>query len=95
MNRKREWCRAKACSLWLHHFERGGLLPRPGPEGLPVLLGPLVGVLLINFSKVPEKGRAAPCPGPRPVQLDSKKDAWLTTNRSELEKLPVLLERSD
>ncbi len=33
------------------YFERGGLLPRPPPDGLPVLLGPFTGVLLaISFS---------------------------------------------
>ncbi len=34
------------------YFERGGLLPLPPPDGLPVLLGPFTGVLLtILFSR--------------------------------------------
>ena len=49
-------------------YLRGGLLPRPPPEGLPVLLGPLAGVLLIGFLHRPGyrvsstgPGTAAPC----------------------------------
>lgn len=34
------------------YFERGGLLPRPPPDGLPVLLGPFAGVLLGPFTGV-------------------------------------------
>ena len=51
-------------------YLRGGLLPRPPPEGLPVLLGPLAGVLLIGFLHRPgfrgEQHRARDC---RPVLL--------------------------
>lgn len=34
------------------YFERGGLLPRPPPDGWPVLLGPFAGVLLEPFTGV-------------------------------------------
>lgn len=40
----------------LLYLERGGLFPRPPPEGPPVLLGPLKGAgLLIIYLLIPEK----------------------------------------
>jgi hypothetical protein len=36
-----------ATFILAYYLRPGGLLPRPGPDGLPVLLGPFTGVELI------------------------------------------------
>lgn len=48
------------------NYLRGGLLPRPPPDGLPVSLGPFFSVVNIVFPCVPEFWVSRASPGHRP-----------------------------